>query len=66
VYCTCSVFKIEGHHQAQAFQSRHTNALRLASPGQLLPRHAKAGEVFTHNLPCDHDGFYFARFQKQA
>ncbi len=64
VFCTCSVFRSEGEDQTQAFQSRNADAMRLDAPGQLLPRHANLDEVFKDNSPCDHDGFFFARFRK--
>jgi 16S rRNA (cytosine967-C5)-methyltransferase len=51
---TCSVWPEESEAQAAAFAYRH-QAKRLTAPGQLLPT-ATANE--------DHDGLFFALFQK--
>jgi len=58
LYATCSVFPAEGERQAAAFASRHPDARRLSSPGQLLPAgpDAIAAE--------QHDGFFYALFTK--
>ncbi|MDF3034924.1 MAG: rRNA ((967)-C(5))-methyltransferase [Paucimonas sp.] len=53
---TCSLWPQESEAQAAAFASRH-QALRLDAPGQLLPV-SRAEE--------DHDGLFFALFQKQV
>nr|MBF0683198.1 16S rRNA (cytosine(967)-C(5))-methyltransferase RsmB [Pseudomonas sp.] len=58
LYATCSVFPAEGEHQAAAFASRHPDARRLPSPGQLLPAGPDA-------IPtAQHDGFFYALFTK--
>jgi 16S rRNA (cytosine967-C5)-methyltransferase len=56
LFVTCSVWPKESEQQAAAFAAR-TGALRLPAPGQLLPTVAPhAGE--------DHDGLFYALFQK--
>jgi 16S rRNA (cytosine967-C5)-methyltransferase len=56
LFVTCSLWPQESEAQAAAFAVRH-NALRLDAPGQLLPTGA-AGQ--------DHDGLFYALFQKNA
>lgn len=53
LYVTCSVFPEEGEDQAQWFATEHANAVRLSSPGQILPTEAN-------------DGFYYALFKKNG
>ena len=74
VYVTCSIFPTEGEEQARWFGAQLPDAIRLQAPGQLLPgaRAAQpAGPAPDHvpaghpGLPSDHDGFYYARFQKR-
>ena len=65
VYCTCSIFRAEGQLQAQTFVANHNDALLMPSPGHLLPQSSPLGEVFPDNLLREHDGFYYALFQKQ-
>ncbi len=75
VYVTCSIFPTEGEEQARWFGAQLADAIRLQAPGQLLPgthttqaagangeKDASAGT----SLPSDHDGFFYARFQKRA
>jgi 16S rRNA (cytosine967-C5)-methyltransferase len=52
---TCSIWPQESEAQAAAFAHRH-QATRLPAPGQLMP---------TANSDSDHDGLFFALFQKQ-
>ncbi|WP_432258721.1 16S rRNA (cytosine(967)-C(5))-methyltransferase RsmB [Cupriavidus sp. TMH.W2] len=81
VYVTCSIFPTEGEEQARWFGAQLADAIRLQAPGQLLPgthamqaagadgdRDALAGTSGTSgtSLPSDHDGFFYARFQKRA
>ena len=54
LFVTCSVWPQESEAQAAAFATRN-GALRLPAPGQLLPQ---AG------AEQDHDGLFFALFQK--
>lgn len=56
---TCSVFPEEGEAQAQAMLTRHTDAVRLSAPGQLLPAAPSA------DAP-GHDGFFYAIFKRKA
>ncbi|CAG9175207.1 16S rRNA (cytosine(967)-C(5))-methyltransferase RsmB [Cupriavidus pampae] len=77
VYVTCSIFPTEGEEQARWFGAQLPDAIRLQAPGQLLPG-VKAPEpaggtavntattTGEPSLPSDHDGFYYARFQKRA
>lgn len=51
---TCSLWPRESEDQAAAF-ARRNQALRLPAPGQLLP---------TACLETDHDGLFYALFQK--
>ncbi|MFC7288609.1 16S rRNA (cytosine(967)-C(5))-methyltransferase RsmB [Herminiimonas glaciei] len=54
LFVTCSLWPQESEAQAAAFAVRH-NATRLPAPGQLLP---------TANAENDHDGLFYALFQK--
>ena len=54
LFVTCSLWPLESEAQAAAFAVRN-QAIRLAAPGQLLP---------TANLEQDHDGLFYALFQK--
>jgi 16S rRNA (cytosine967-C5)-methyltransferase len=66
LYCTCSVFKAEGQDQVTLFTSNNKNARLLASPGHLIPKNsAKTGAV-TDNELTNHDGFFYALFEKQS
>ena len=65
LYCTCSVFRAEGHDQIQTFVTRHTDALFLPSPGHLLPQSQGGITVFPDNLIREHDGFYYAVLEKR-
>lgn len=56
LFVTCSVWPQESERQAAAFALRHA-AMRLPAPGQLLP-HAQTQE--------DHDGLFYALFQKTS
>jgi len=53
---TCSIWPMESEGQAAAFAARH-QAIRLDAPGQLLP---------TSDGNNDHDGLFYALFQKPA
>jgi 16S rRNA (cytosine967-C5)-methyltransferase len=56
LFVTCSLWPQESEAQAAAFAVRH-GATRLPAPGQLLP----AG-----GAPQDHDGLFYALFQKST
>jgi 16S rRNA (cytosine967-C5)-methyltransferase len=65
LYCTCSVFKAEGQHQAEAFLSRHKDALLEPSPGHLLPESINdRSENTTSGSKISGDGFFYALFTK--
>lgn len=66
LYCTCSVFRIEGEDQIQTFLAHNTDAARLPAPGHLLPLHAANGDAVPDNAYGDHDGFYYALLEKRA
>jgi 16S rRNA (cytosine967-C5)-methyltransferase len=53
LYVTCSIFPEEGEEQAIWFAAEHSNAVRLAAPGQILPTEVN-------------DGFYYALFKKNG
>lgn len=54
LFVTCSLWPQESEMQAAAFAMRN-NAVRLPAPGQLLP---------TAGAQQDHDGLFYALFQK--
>jgi 16S rRNA (cytosine967-C5)-methyltransferase len=56
LFVTCSLWPQESEMQAAAFAARH-QALRLPAPGQLLP---------TAGSEQDHDGLFYALFQKAS
>jgi len=56
LFVTCSLWPQESEAQAAAFAVRH-GAVRLDAPGQLLPRSGNGQ---------DHDGLFYALFQKAA
>jgi len=56
LFVTCSLWPDESERQAAAFAQRH-RAIRLSAPGQLLP--VAAGRE-------DHDGLFYALFQRPA
>lgn len=53
---TCSLWPTESTLQADTFAARH-GAIRLPAPGQLLP---------VQNEQTDHDGLFYALFQKPS
>ena len=66
VYCTCSVFRAEGDSQIQTFLAHHTDARLMPSPGHLLPQISVPDRAIPDNLMREHDGFYYALFQKHS
>ena len=64
LYCTCSVFKAEGENQAKAFVEHNTNARFVPTFGHLRPQSGTTSDVLADNLAGDHDGFYYALFEK--
>jgi 16S rRNA (cytosine967-C5)-methyltransferase len=66
LFCTCSIFRIEGDAQVQAFLANNTDARLLPSPGHLLPRSNAGSGLVADNPLGDHDGFFYALFEKRA
>ena len=66
LYCTCSVFKAEGHDQIQTFVAHNTDAALQPSPGHLMPQIGAKGDGVPDNLSGDHDGFFYALLEKRA
>ena len=70
LYCTCSVFKAEGHDQVVLFTANNKNAKLLSSPGHLIPKNSAKTSVVAHNESrnelTNHDGFFYALFEKQS
>ena len=66
LYCTCSVFKVEGQDQVELFISNNKNAALLPSPGHLIPKNSAKTSVVTDNVLTNHDGFFYALFEKQS
>jgi 16S rRNA (cytosine967-C5)-methyltransferase len=60
LFVTCSLWPQESEAQAAAFSVRN-NATRLAAPGQLFPSGVGQGTG-----QKDHDGLFYALFQKNA
>jgi 16S rRNA (cytosine967-C5)-methyltransferase len=56
LFVTCSLWPLESEAQAAAFATRK-QAIRLPAPGQLLP---------AANAENNHDGLFYALFQKPA
>ncbi len=56
---TCSIFPEESVRHADQFAARHADAVVLAAPGQLLPASVGSGDGLS-----DHDGLFFALFEK--
>ncbi|MDZ7919299.1 16S rRNA (cytosine(967)-C(5))-methyltransferase RsmB [Rhodoferax sp.] len=65
LFCTCSIFRAEGDAQVQAFLVHNTDAALMPSPGHLLPHSSPAREVVADNSLGDHDGFFYALFEKR-
>ena len=59
---TCSVFPEESARHAELFAARHADAVRQPAPGQLLP--TKTDPEGGHGT-ADHDGLFFALFEKK-
>lgn len=58
---TCSVFPEESARQAEFFLARHADAAARRAPEQLLPGQGDAGDAAG---TADHDGLFFALFEK--
>ena len=66
LYCTCSLFKAEGADQVDSFLAHHKDAVLLPSPGHLLPRASALEDDVSDNGFGDHDGFFYALFEKKS
>ena len=66
LYCTCSVFRAEGELQAQTFLAHNTDAVLQDGPGHLMPQTGAKANGVPDNLEGDHDGFYYALFEKRT
>ncbi len=68
LYCTCSVFKIEGQQQIDAFLQRRADASHVEAPrapGHLLPLADNDPQApGAPALGSDPDGFFYALLQK--
>ena len=64
LYCTCSVFHEEGDRQVQAFVQHNTDVRICPSLGHLRPQNRQMDVALLDNLQGDHDGFYYALFEK--
>ena len=66
LYCTCSVFKDEGERQINSFLKHNSDAMKLPSPGHLIPQKTANDATLLDNQASDQDGFYYALLQKNA
>ena len=66
LFCTCSIFRAEGDDQVQAFLANNTDASLLPSPGHLRPKSGAESGLVTDNPLGDHDGFFYALFEKRV
>jgi 16S rRNA (cytosine967-C5)-methyltransferase len=66
LYCTCSVFKMEGENQVQAFVAHNTQAIIHPAPGHLVPCAGENAPAVGDNQACEPDGFFYALLQKAA
>jgi 16S rRNA (cytosine967-C5)-methyltransferase len=66
LYCTCSVFRAEGEARIGSFVAHNTQALLRPAPGHLLPAGGDIATAVPENRQGEHDGFYYARLDKQA
>lgn len=65
LYVTCSIFRVEGQQQIDAFLQRHAGDGPLrdpSSPGYLLPLPDNPGQQFAHQVVGD--GFFYALIRK--
>lgn len=65
LYCTCSVFRAEGIDQVKSFLENNKDAVLNPSPGHLLPNSSTSGQRVPDNVASDHDGFFYALFEKK-
>jgi 16S rRNA (cytosine967-C5)-methyltransferase len=60
------VFRAEGELQAQTFLAHNTDAVLQDGPGHLMPQTGAKANGVPDNLEGDHDGFYYALFEKRT
>jgi 16S rRNA (cytosine967-C5)-methyltransferase len=66
LYCTCSVFKMEGEIQIKAFLGHNPQAKLLLSPGHLVSCAGTHTQALPGSSLGDHDGFYYALLEKTS
>jgi 16S rRNA (cytosine967-C5)-methyltransferase len=64
LYATCSVFKIEGQHQFDAFLQRTSDAKFRSSPGHWLP--VSDNQAHRGPEPLSADGFFYGLAEKSS
>jgi 16S rRNA (cytosine967-C5)-methyltransferase len=64
LYCTCSVFRIEGEQRMQTFVAHNKDAFSLPAPGHLIPQSGAKADGVPDNGQGDHDGFFYALLEK--
>jgi len=60
LYCTCSVFRVEGEQGITAFVAHNTDACRLPAPGHLVPCDGTNDASLPDNRGRPSDGFFYA------
>ena len=65
LYCTCSVFRIEGDQRVAAFVANNSDATLLPSPGYILPAAQGTGAELGDNGARE-DGFFYALLEKHS
>ncbi len=64
LYCTCSVFKVEGQTQIDLFMANNKNVILLPSPGHLISKNPANPGIVADNALNNHDGFFYALLEK--
>lgn len=65
LFCTCSIFRAEGGDQVNSFLASNKDAALMPSPGHLLPQNEHSEQDVEDNQLGDHDGFFYALFEKK-
>jgi 16S rRNA (cytosine967-C5)-methyltransferase len=60
------VFRAEGETQAQTFVAHNKDALSRPAAGHLMPQSGVKADAVPDNLEGDHDGFFYALFEKHS
>jgi 16S rRNA (cytosine967-C5)-methyltransferase len=66
LYCTCSVFKVEGQYQIDAFRAKTKDVVLLSSPGHLISNRVSNPCIVVDNALDNHDGFFYALLEKST